>query len=138
MLTGVGDEALAVAAMKAGARDYVVKDLDNNFLSLVPASIERIAKERTLEIDLETAELQNSRLEARNRYLATKLKKQASESMLIGQQSNFKKVLNSVEQVAPTDATVLITGETGTGKEMIARLVHELSSRANDPFITVN
>jgi len=138
MLTGVGSEALAVSAMKAGARDYVVKDIENNFLSLIPVTIDRIGKERALERELVVVEREKSRLEARNRYLSTSLKKQASSNIPIGQHPSFKRVLNTVEQVAPTDATVIITGETGTGKEMAAQMIHDMSARANKPFIIVN
>jgi len=138
MLTGVGSEALAVSAMKAGARDYVVKDIENNFLTLVPVIIDRIGKEQNLERELFVSEREKSRLEARNRYLSTTLKKQTATNTLIGQHASFKRVLNTIEQVAPTDATVLITGETGTGKEMAAQLIHDMSARADKPFITVN
>ena len=138
MLTGVGSEALAVSAMKAGARDYIVKDIENNFLTLVPVIIDRIGKEQNLERELFVSEREKSRLEARNRYLSTTLKKQTATKTLIGQHASFKRVLNTIEQVAPTDATVLITGETGTGKEMAAQLIHDMSARADKPFITVN
>ena len=138
MLTGVGSEALAVAAMKAGARDYVVKDIENNFLTLIPVIIERIGKAQTLERNLVIAEREKGQLEARNRYLSTTLKKQTAKNVPIGQDASFKKVLATIEQVAPTDVTVLITGETGTGKEKAAQLIHDLSPRAEQPFITVN
>ncbi len=138
MLTGVGSEALAVAAMKAGARDYVVKDIENNFLTLVPTIIERIGKERALQHELAVAEREKSRLEARNRYLSTSLKEQASTNIPIGQHPAFTQALNVIGQVAPTDATVMITGETGTGKEMAAQMIHDMSARADKPFITLN
>lgn len=138
MVTGVGSEALAVSAMKAGARDYVVKDIENNFLTLIPVIIDRIGKEQMLERELVVAEQEKSRLEARNRYLSTTLKKQAAGDKPIGQDANFKRLLKVIEQVAPTDTTVLITGETGTGKEMAAQLIHNMSPRADKPFITVN
>src|SRR5262245_40025762 len=57
---------------------------------------------------------------------------------LIGESPAFKEVLRQVEVVAPTDATVLLQGETGTGKELLARAVHQLSIRSDHPFITVN
>jgi len=138
MLTGVGNEALAVSAMKEGARDYIVKDIENNFLSLLPGIIDRIAKEQALEHDLIVANREKGRLEARNRYLSTTLKKQVATNAPIGQDVVFKRVLTVIDQVAPTDATVMITSETGTGKEMAARLIHDMSQRACEPFIAVN
>ncbi|MCU7936551.1 MAG: sigma-54 dependent transcriptional regulator [Candidatus Thiodiazotropha sp. (ex Dulcina madagascariensis)] len=138
MLTGVGDEALAVKAMKAGAHDYIVKDIENNFLTLVPTIIERIGKELALEHDLKVARLEQGRLEARNRYLASTLEKEAAENLAVGQDRAFKHVMSVIWQVAPTDATVLILGETGTGKELAARIVHRMSARTDQPFITVN
>ena len=57
---------------------------------------------------------------------------------IVGSSSALKTVLASIVQVAPTDSTVLITGETGTGKELIARAIHKGSQRANQTFITVN
>jgi len=138
MLTGVGSEALAVSAMKAGARDYVVKDIENNFLSLVPVVIARIGKEQRLEHELFIAEQEKNRLKAQNHYLSTSLKRSKACHKPIGQHPSFKRLLSVVEQVAPTDASVLISGETGTGKEMAARLIHDMSCRADSPFITVN
>jgi len=138
ILTGVGSESLAVSAMKAGARDYIVKDIESHFLSLVPSLVTRIASELSLKRDLQDTETKNNLLEARNRYLSTSLKKQTETNQPIGQDINFKRILKIIEQVAPTDATALISGDTGTGKEMVAQLIHYLSPRADRPCITVN
>jgi DNA-binding NtrC family response regulator len=138
MLTGVGNERLAVKAMKLGARDYVVKDIENNFLALLQVCINRIEKEQAMAQELVIAEREKSRLEARNRYLSSKIKKQVAGITLIGQDTTFKQLLKTIEQVAPTNATVLLTGETGTGKEVAAQLIHDMSARTAAPLITVN
>jgi len=138
MLTGHGSESLAVAAMKAGARDYLVKDIENNFLKMLPVVIDRIQEERAIVQALKTSEQAQSRLEASNRYLSTSLKRKNHLQKLIGQAPSFRSVLSTVEQVAPTPSSVLITGETGTGKDMVAQLIHALSTRSDKPLISVN
>jgi len=138
MLTGHGSESLAVAAMKAGARDYLVKDIENNFLSMLTVVIDRIQEEKQLVQALENSKRVQSRLEASNRYLSTSLKRKNHLQKLVGQSACFKKILATVEQVAPTPSSVLITGETGTGKDMVAELIHALSSRSDKPLISVN
>jgi len=71
-------------------------------------------------------------------YLKAEIKSLDNFDVLIGQSPPFKRVLQSVTQVAPTNATVLIQGETGTGKELIARAIHRSSRRADKPFIKIN
>ncbi len=138
MLTGQGSEDLAVAALKLGAKDYIVKDLESNYLELLPVVINRVAKEKSVADALKASEQAQGRLEASNRYLAASLNQSNVKSGLIGQDPAFNRITAFVQQVAPTNATVLITGETGTGKEMIAQLIHRLSPRHNEPFITIN
>jgi transcriptional regulator with GAF, ATPase, and Fis domain len=83
-------------------------------------------------------EQEKARLEAQNVYLQEEIKGTHNFEELIGSSSTLKKVLKNVERVAPTDSTVLITGETGTGKELIARAIHNLSPRKNKPLVKVN
>jgi len=78
------------------------------------------------------------RLQAENVYLQEEIKTQHGFEDIVGQSRALRKVLQRVEQVAPTDTTVLITGETGTGKELIARAIHQLSPRKDAPLITLN
>ena len=96
---------------------------------------------RTMFIDITERvlmEQEKARLEAQNVYLQEEIKGTHNFEELIGSSSTLKKVLKNVERVAPTDSTVLITGETGTGKELIARAVHNLSPRKNKPLVKVN
>jgi len=83
-------------------------------------------------------EQEKARLEAANVYLQEEIKGGHNFEELIGSATSLKKVLKNVERVAPTDSTVLITGETGTGKELIARAIHNLSPRKNRPLVKVN
>ena len=96
---------------------------------------------RTMFIDITERvlmEQEKSRLEAQNVYLQEEIKGTHNFEELIGGSTSLKKVLKNVERVAPTDSTVLITGETGTGKELIARAIHNLSPRKNKPLVKVN
>jgi formate hydrogenlyase transcriptional activator len=78
------------------------------------------------------------RLENENIYLREEIKLQHEHEEIVGRSEKMKKVLSQVEQVAGTDSTVLIQGETGTGKELLARAIHHLSSRKDRPLVTVN
>lgn len=96
---------------------------------------------RTMFLDITEqvlAEQENARLQAQNVYLQEEIKLTHNFEELIGSSSSLKKVLKNVERVAPTDSTVLITGETGTGKELIARAIHNLSPRRGRPLVKVN
>jgi transcriptional regulator with GAF, ATPase, and Fis domain len=83
-------------------------------------------------------EQEKARLEAQNVYLQEEIKGTHNFEELIGGSTSLKKVLKNVERVASTNSTVLITGETGTGKELIARAIHNLSPRKGRPLVKVN
>ena len=96
---------------------------------------------RTMFIDITEQvlmEQEKARLEAQAVYLQEEIKGAHNFEELIGSSASLKKVLKFVERVAPTDSTVLLTGETGTGKELIARAIHNLSPRKNKPLVKVN
>lgn len=96
---------------------------------------------RTMFIDITEQvlmEQEKARLEAQNVYLQEEIKGSHNFEELIGSSTSLKKVLKNVERVAPTDSTVLITGETGTGKELIARAIHNFSPRKDKPLVKVN
>jgi len=96
---------------------------------------------RTMFIDITEQVLmgqEKARLEAANVYLQEEIMGSHNFEELIGSSTSLKKVLKGAERVAPTDSTVLITGETGTGKELIARAIHNLSPRKDRPLVKVN
>jgi formate hydrogenlyase transcriptional activator len=94
--------------------------------------------EEQLHARLREIEGLRQRLENENIYLREEIKLQYEHGEIVGRSEKMKKVLSQVEQVAGTDSTVLIQGETGTGKELLARAIHQLSSRKDRPLVTVN
>jgi two-component system response regulator HydG len=121
--TAFGDVSSAVAAMRAGAADYLTKPIDIDALLI---AIER-ARERCA-----------LRVEAEN--LRRQLRERDAEGLqgLIGASPAMQKVYRTARQVAPARATVLITGESGTGKGELARAIHALSPRAKAPFVSLH
>jgi DNA-binding NtrC family response regulator len=121
MITAYGSVEVAVEALKRGASDYFPKPWDNEKLLI---EIERMIAKR--------------RLETENRQLKRALKQRYAFPNIVGKSERMIRILDLVAQVAPSRATVLITGETGTGKELIAKALHAHSARAEQPFIPVN
>ncbi|MCX6319045.1 MAG: sigma 54-interacting transcriptional regulator [Bacteroidetes bacterium] len=96
---------------------------------------------RTMFIDISEKvlmEQEQARLEAQNQYLQDEIKLNYNFEEIISRSRDFQRVLQQIEQVASTDATVLVLGESGTGKELIARAVHNISNRSKRPLVKVN
>ena len=123
LATAITDLGATVAAMRAGAEDYVPKPIEIEALVL---AIERALARRDL-----ASEAENLRRQLRDRD-AVGLRG------LIGTSPVMQKVYSVAKQVAPSRATVLITGESGTGKGELARAIHELSPRAKGPFVSLH
>ena len=121
MITAYGSVEVAVNALKSGANDYFSKPWDNEKL--------------IIEIDRMIA---RSRLERENTQLKRALKQRYSFPNIIGKSDRMMRILDLVTQVAASRATILITGETGTGKELIAKAIHANSARADQMFVAVN
>jgi two-component system response regulator HydG len=121
IMTAYSSVETAVEALKNGAYDYLTKPLDFDEL--------RLTMERAMD---------HVQLKEENRQLRERLGVHFDRQNLIGRSSAMMHVLETVEQVAPTEATVLITGESGTGKELIASALHANSLRKEKPFIKIN
>jgi DNA-binding NtrC family response regulator len=121
MITAYGSVQVAVDALKRGANDYFPKPWDNEKL--------------LIEIDRMIAQ---GRLERENVELKRALKQRYSFPNIVGKSERMLKILDLVAQVAASRATILITGETGTGKELIANAIHAHSARAGHPFVPVH
>ena len=121
VMTAYGTVESAVAAMKVGASNYVTKPFSFDELLLV------IRKE-----------LDTHRLREENRSLREELGRRYAYTNIIAQSEKMQGVLGLVERVAPTNSTVLLGGESGVGKDLIARAIHEHSQRASGPFVKIN
>lgn len=123
VMTAWGSVELAVEAMRRGARDFVPKPFDNARL---------LAIIRT-QIELSDALRKGQRLEAENRLLRAD-----GRPTMIAESSSMQPVLQLISRVGPSDANVLITGEPGTGKEVVAQTLHVVSPRSSKAMVTVN
>ncbi|MBD2757013.1 sigma-54-dependent transcriptional regulator [Spirosoma validum] len=124
LFTAYGDVEMAVRAIKAGAVDFVLKPWQNDkFLDTIRGAVEG------RKDDKEDIKKEKNGKEPSD-------KKPAKQTNIIG--SAMRPILDTVEQVAPTDANVLILGENGTGKDLIARAIHDYSDRRDKPFVSVD
>jgi two-component system response regulator HydG len=121
MITGHGDVKTAVEAIKQGAANYLSKPID---LAELRAIVEK-ASERL-------------RLARTNRELKRQLDEKFGFEGVVGNSTRMHEVIKSLQHIAPTSATVLIFGETGTGKELVAKAIHANSPRKNKPFVAMN
>ena len=108
------------------------------FGEILASAIVRSQKERALRASLDEISRLKERLEAENTLLREEAPGEYQLDEIVGQSPALRQVLHLVEQVAPTNAAVLLTGETGTGKELIARAIHARSRRAKKPLVCVN
>ena len=121
VVTGHGSIRAAVDAIRQGAADFVTKPF-------------QLAE---LDLSLERA-LEHGRLQAENTYLRAQLRERYRLDQLVGRSVAMQEVFGTIENVAPTTSTILILGETGTGKELVARAIHQLSPRAGERFVALN
>ena len=126
IITAVDEVATAVKAIRYGAFDYMVKPLDpEKLIIVVKNALERYRLRKGLTLFQKPPSFND-------------IKKPAAFASMIVNDKKMALVFQQVEVVAPTDYSVVITGETGTGKEMLARIIHNLSSQSKGPFVPVN
>ena len=121
MISGHQDIVTAVEAMRLGAMDYLLK----------PVSRDDVLRAVQKALDMQTILVENV-------LLKHQVREQVTQEQAIGTSPVWRRVCQMVEQVAPSQATILLTGESGTGKEVIATLLHRLSTRAAHPMLTIN
>jgi len=121
IITGYGTIQSAVESIKAGAFHFLSKPF-------VPDDLRNLVS-RALE---------KRRLDLENLYLRQELKSKDERNVLVYESDAMSRIIDMIARVAPTDSTVLITGESGTGKGLVARKIHQLSQRSRRPFITVD
>jgi DNA-binding NtrC family response regulator len=126
LITAYGDIQMAVRAIKAGATDFVLKPWENEKLLATLFSAMRLRESRDV--------IEN--LKIKNHEINQALNDRYSE--IIGQSTAMHKIFQTIDRVAKTDANVLILGENGTGKELIARAIHRNSARKNENFVSVD
>ena len=119
IITGHGDVETAVQALKTGAFDFLLKPLDLNRILITTKNA-----------------LENKSLKQETKQLRKKVA--AKGLQMIGESAAITRVREIIDKVAPTEARVLITGPNGTGKEVVAHMIHSLSARANGPMVEVN
>ena len=124
ILTGHGTIETAVEAMRNGAYDFLTKPVNLDRLSLL---VKRALSARDLVLQHRALKEEVEQIKRRQKY-----------TRMIGKSAQMKKVMEIIEQVAPTKASVLITGESGVGKELVADALHALSDRGEKPFIKVH
>ena len=121
VLTSVNDVRTAVEAMRGGASDYITKESER------PEIVVRLRHV-----------LEQSRLLNENRYLKDQLARASEFTEIVGESQALRTIKDEIANVASSDATVLITGETGVGKELVARAIHGASPRGEGPFVDLN
>ena len=126
MNTAYGDIQLAVECMKDGATDFLVKPWEQEKLLSTVKNV----------LELKYSKKEITRLQGTSKTLAQDLEKVQGE--LIGSSPAMQQVFESIEKVAATDANVLVLGENGTGKELVARAIHNASKRSGKPFVKVD
>jgi predicted ATPase/GAF domain-containing protein len=153
-LVGLGAESyLAVPIVEAAGRlighlavlDIKRMNVDEQAISVLQtfagragAEMQRLQAETDLRTALTEVERLKNRLQAENVYLQEEIHRQHNFVEMVGNSPALLAVFRKIEQVAPTDSTVLITGETGTGKELVARAIHDRSARKDRPLVKVN
>src|SRR5207249_2061196 len=144
IITGHGEHELVVQALRGGAYDFIQKPIDRDyFVASLRRAIQKLelsckVREQQLALERHLNELE-AIVEKRTRDLRETNKVIKSPlRWLMGPSGQMEKVVQQIKQVAASPLTVLVEGETGTGKELVARAIHQLSARREKPFVAVD
>src|SRR5213592_1761267 len=144
MITGYGEHDLVVQALRAGAYDFIRKPIDRDYFvgslrrAMEKRELSRRVKGQQLAVERHLDELE-AIVEERTRELRETNKVTESPlRFLMGANGQMEKIVEQIKQVADSPLTVLVEGETGTGKELVARAIHQLSARRKQPFVAVD
>lgn len=138
IITGYSNIKTAVEVMKLGAMDYVTKPLlPDEILLTIKKALNQVAGEGEKEKPEVVDEVDVS-LKEQEKFLQSNARKFQESNHIFGDSPDFKNILNQIDLVAPTNYSVIIYGESGSGKEVIAQEIHKRSRRANKPFIAID
>jgi DNA-binding NtrC family response regulator len=144
MITGHGETELVVHALRGGACDFIRKPIDRDYFvaslrrAMQMRELSRRAKEEQLALERHIEELESRVEDGAHRLRERRKVKESPLSWMEGSTGRMLKVVQQIKQVASSPLTVLIEGETGTGKELAARAIHQLSVRCDQPFVAVD
>jgi PAS domain S-box-containing protein len=130
----VGFEAVRAEQPWTAPAEHRLRIIGSAFSQLLA----RLQREEALQAATREAQRLKDELQAENTYLRSEVRQRTGPGVVVGQSEALRRVLNQIQQVAPTDATVLLLGETGTGKELFATLIHELGTRHSRTMVRVN
>jgi DNA-binding NtrC family response regulator len=144
MITGHGETDLVVHALRGGACDFIRKPIDREYFvaslrrAMQMRELSRRAKEEQLALERHISELESLVEDRAHRLKERKKVVESPLSWMEGATGRMEKVVHQIRQVAASPLTVLVEGETGTGKELAARAIHQLSARCDQPFVAVD
>ncbi|OLC74899.1 MAG: hypothetical protein AUI57_07675 [Candidatus Rokubacteria bacterium 13_1_40CM_2_68_8] len=144
MITGHGEQELVLHALRGGAYDFVQKPIDRDYFAgslrraIQVRELGRRAKQGQWALERHVNDLEAVVEERAHRLRETTEAIESPLSLLMGSTGQMEKVVQEIKQVADSPLTVLVEGETGTGKEVVARAIHQLSARRGKPFIAVD
>jgi two-component system response regulator HydG len=139
IITGYSNIKTAVEVMKLGAMDYVTKPLlPDEILLTIRKALSKSAEEKSGVTTPAAAEANDDELLSKEDKLAANAKRLSEASYIFGDSPDFKNILNQIDLVAPTNYSIIIYGESGSGKEVIAQEIHKRSRRSQKPFIAID
>jgi DNA-binding NtrC family response regulator len=144
MITGHGEHALAVHALRGGAHDFIQKPIDRDYFvaslrrAIQMGELSRQVKEQQKVLERHASELERTVEQRTHELREAKKVIQSPLRWLAGPSRQMEKVVQQIKQVADSPLTILVQGETGTGKELVARAIHHLSARCKKPFVALD